>query len=334
MREGVVMKDETDISKSESFGQMKTERIDNEESNKTATENRALLAHLRKLLKTNKFMLKILLAIGLAFAAPGVGLALAPKITASYIVVCFIFLLTGLNLKTNELVSALVNMKFNATIQLYNLGIIPIFAWLIANALRGINALDKDLANGIIVCACLPMTINMVIVLTKSANGDEAAAVFNAAFGNLLGVFVTPLWVLGLIGKSASVDFLHVIIRIVQRVLIPLFVGQVAQYKIPSIRAFVNKHIGKFKAIQEYCLAFIVYCAFCAVARDRRRKNSNKQGPVKIIVTILIQVAILFISMIGAWTLLKFLFQNQPRLRVMGLFGSCQKNCCAWCSSY
>ena len=50
------------------------------------------------------------------------------------------------------------------------------------------------------VAACLPMTVNMVIVLTKASNGDEACALLNASLGNLLGVFVTPALILGYLG--------------------------------------------------------------------------------------------------------------------------------------
>ena len=35
--------------------------------------------------------------------------------------------------------------------------------------------------------------VNMCIVLTDSAGGATASALFNAALGNILGVFLTPL---------------------------------------------------------------------------------------------------------------------------------------------
>jgi len=39
-----------------------------------------------------------------------------------------------------------------------------------------------------------------VFVLTSASNGDEAAAVFNAAFGNMMGIFVSPILILLYIG--------------------------------------------------------------------------------------------------------------------------------------
>jgi sodium/bile acid cotransporter 7 len=36
------------------------------------------------------------------------------------------------------------------------------------------------------------MTINMIVVLTKAAGGDEASALINSTLANLIGVFITP----------------------------------------------------------------------------------------------------------------------------------------------
>ena len=41
------------------------------------------------------------------------------------------------------------------------------------------HATAENAADGMIITSCLPMTINMVIVLTIAAGGSEASAVFN-----------------------------------------------------------------------------------------------------------------------------------------------------------
>lgn len=274
----------------------------------------------------NSFVVNVALALGLAFLAPGVGLGLAPAWTASRFAVGIIFLLTGLGSKSTELVAALANVKFNATVQTFNLGLMPVAAWLLASALKAMNVLDADLANGVIACGALPTTVNMCIVLTKSAGGSEAAAVFNSAFGNLLGVFLTPLWILAFLGGSASVSFADVILKIAQRVLLPLFIGQLARHWLPSVANYVKTHKKALKKVQESLLVFIVYCAFCSIARERYRKNgSARQGPSKIIAMILVQGLFLLAAMAAAWLLLGFLFPLEPELRVMGLFGCTHK---------
>jgi sodium/bile acid cotransporter 7 len=48
--------------------------------------------------------------------------------------------------------------------------------------------------------------MNMLMVITKSAGGDEAAAVFHCAVGNLLGAFVSPFLIFTYLGVDTHVD--------------------------------------------------------------------------------------------------------------------------------
>lgn len=139
----------------------------------------------------NEFLIHVVCAILLAKAYPPLGATyLAPEITATWLAVCFIFLLAGLGLKTQEFSKAFQRLYFNAYVQIFNFGAASAIVYAVSRGLKAAGALSTDLADGMVICASLPMTINMVLVLTKSANGDEAAAIFNAAFGNLVGVFL------------------------------------------------------------------------------------------------------------------------------------------------
>lgn len=268
----------------------------------------------------HSFLCNVILSICVARAAPTVGAKyLAPRVTASQIAVAIIFFLTGLGLRTNELVKALTNYRFNAAVQLFNLGALPLGAWCVAMSLKSAGLLAKGLANGVVVCAALPMTVNMVIVLTKSAGGDEAAAVFNSAFGNLLGVFATPGWVVALLGKSSSVDFLSVLLKLARRVLAPLFVGQCVQKFAPSVAAFAKKHKPRLKKAQELLLTYIVYCAFCLQFR-----GGEAAAVEDVLAMVVVQCLLLFAAMALAWVGLGAL-GFPAKLRVMGLFGCTHK---------
>ena len=107
------------------------------------------------------------------------------------------------------------------------------------------------------------MTVNMVIVLTKSAGGDEACALLNASMGNLLGVFVTPALILGYLGQQSDIKFIDVVLKLLYRVVIPIIFGQILQNFAKSALDFVTKHKPKFGKAQEFCLTFIVYTVFC-----------------------------------------------------------------------
>ncbi len=78
--------------------------------------------------------------------------------------------------------------------------------------------------------------MNMGIVLTKIVGGDKAAAVFNAAFGNFLGVFVSPALILLYLGLSENVNLPSITLKMFLRIILPLFVGQVLRSFVPPPR--------------------------------------------------------------------------------------------------
>lgn len=81
------------------------------------------------------------LAILLAYIYPPIGLALAPEITASWIAVVFIFIMSGLSLKTKEIKKAMGRFGFNLFVQAFNLGVVPAIVFGITRLLINVNAL-------------------------------------------------------------------------------------------------------------------------------------------------------------------------------------------------
>jgi sodium/bile acid cotransporter 7 len=129
------------------------------------------------------FMILAVAALLLAYAYPPLGAVYVyPQITSSYIALITIFLLAGLGLKTKELKNALKSIGFNAFVQIFNFGVDSSIVFGFAVLLKKIGAISDPLAQGMIICGCLSVTVNMVFVLTKNAGGDEAIAIFHAAF--------------------------------------------------------------------------------------------------------------------------------------------------------
>ena len=129
----------------------------------------------------------------------------------------YIFLLSGISLKSSELINALANYKFNLLVQTFSFMLVSVASWGLSRFLLSVGATSQNLADGLTITSCLPMTINMVIVLTKSSNGDEASAVFNAAAGNLMGVFLTPVLVLMYLGESEGINMGQVFLKLGER---------------------------------------------------------------------------------------------------------------------
>jgi solute carrier family 10 (sodium/bile acid cotransporter), member 7 len=182
------------------------------------------------LYQQQEFLILILVAIGLARAYPKLGAVyLQPDITATWMAVILIFLLSGISLRTSELFGTVwYHWKFHILVQLVSLGLVPALVFGISRVLAN-HVISQELADGMVVCACLPMTINMVIVLTKAAGGDEASALVGAVLGNGVGVVLSPLLILGYLGVQGNVQVATVFRNLALRVFVPVVVGQVVQ---------------------------------------------------------------------------------------------------------
>lgn len=275
----------------------------------------------QRLYARHSFLLLVVFAILLAYAYPPLGAVyLVPDVTATWLAVIFIFVLSGMGIKTEEFAKAFTRLSFNAFVQLFNFGAVSGLVFGVSRLLVRAGALPQTLADGMTICASLPITVNMVLVLTKSAGGDEPAAIFNAAVGNLAGVFLSPALILGYLGVSGTVDLAGVFFKLGCRVVLPLAVGQLLRNCVPPVRDFVARHKKRFKKAQECCLVFIVYTVFCKTFRD-----GSDVGVGDVAVMIAVQFCMLGLVMTLAWTLLRLLFRDAPRLQAMGLFGCTHK---------
>jgi sodium/bile acid cotransporter 7 len=110
--------------------------------------------------------------------------------------------------------------------------------------------------------AVLPTTISTAIVFTSLAGGNAAAALVNATASNVLGVFVTPLWVSWLLHvRGEPVPVGPLIRELALMVLLPLAIGQAIR---PIVRRRVDAHRKAAAAFNSAMVLFIVYAAFCA----------------------------------------------------------------------
>eukprot|EP00073_Rattus_norvegicus_P054290 XP_017456703.1 PREDICTED: sodium/bile acid cotransporter 7 isoform X2 [Rattus norvegicus] len=144
------------------------------------------------------FMVGIVVAIGAAKLEPSVGVnggPLKPEITVSYIAVATIFFNSGLSLKTEELTSALVHLKLHLFIQVFTLAFFPTTIWLFLQLLS-VTSINEWLLKGLQTVGCMPPPVSSAVILTKAVGGNEAAAIFNSAFGSFLGIVVTPVLLL------------------------------------------------------------------------------------------------------------------------------------------
>lgn len=281
----------------------------------------SLLTRMGQIYNVHEFVILVLASILAARAYPPLGAYyVAPKITAGWIYVCFIFLLAGLGLKTEEFTKAFQQIWFNLYLQVFNFGVVSGLVYSGCWALQNANLLSTDLAHGMIVCSCLPTTINMVIVLTKAASGDESLAIVNAAAGNMIGVFLSPVLILGYLGVQGDTRLMIVFYNLALRVVLPITVGQVIRKTMPRVVAYQKRHKRWFRKLQEYSLVFIVYTVFC---RTFERGKQSTVGEIFLMILFVFLFLLFFMAL--AWVSSGLLFGTQPEVRIVALYGCTEK---------
>ncbi|XP_032268838.1 sodium/bile acid cotransporter 7 isoform X1 [Phoca vitulina] len=208
------------------------------------------------------FMIGIVLAIAGAKLEPSIGVnggPLKPEITVSYIAVATIFFNSGLSLKTEELTSALVHIRLHLFIQIFTLAFFPATIWLFLQLLS-ITPINEWLLKGLQTVGCMPPPVSSAVILTKAVGGNEAAAIFNSAFGSFLGIVITPVLLLLFLGSSSSVPFTSIFSQLFMTVVVPLIIGQIVRR---YIKDWLERKKPPFGAISSSVLLMIIYTTFC-----------------------------------------------------------------------
>uniref|UniRef100_A0A3P9IBB7 Sodium/bile acid cotransporter n=1 Tax=Oryzias latipes TaxID=8090 RepID=A0A3P9IBB7_ORYLA len=217
-----------------------------------------LLARLRK----EWFIVGIVLVILSAKLQPSFGVKggpLRPEVTIAYIAVSLIFFNSGLSLKTEELTSALLHVRLHLFVQSFTLIFFPLAVWLLLQLLQ-LSSIDQWLLRGLQTVSCMPPPVSSAVILTKAVGGNEAAAIFNSAFGSFLGIVVTPVLLLLFLGSSSSVPFTSIFSQLFMTVVVPLILGQVCR---GFLRDFLERRKPPFGAISSAVLLMIIYTTFC-----------------------------------------------------------------------
>ncbi|KAF9290852.1 hypothetical protein BGZ68_005924 [Mortierella alpina] len=219
----------------------------------------------------NWFLLGLVVVIILARYFPGWGRTggpIRPEYSVKYGITSCIFLLSGLSLKTKDLLTSAMNYRAHLLVQLTSFIIIPLFVKAITS-LIGLSGLNATLLAGMAVTSATPTTISSNVVMTANSDGNESLALFNAALGNLLGVFISPLIVLVLLHSTPQtpsgkhgLDYATILRDLGTTILVPIIVGQVYLYFFPKSIAWAKKKVH-FPTLNSSCLLILVWTVFC-----------------------------------------------------------------------
>lgn len=212
--------------------------------------------------KKHWFLIGIVVVILSAKLNPSIGAKgglLKPEYTVKYIAVSFIFFNSGLSLRSEDLTRAITRVRLHAFIQGFTLLFVPAFVYMLTSALK-YTSMNHWLVQGLRVVGCMPPPVSSAVILTKAVGGNEAAAIFNSAFGSFLGIVVTPLLLYAVIGSTSTVPFTTVFIQLSITVVVPLVVGQCLR---TCVKDWMERNKPPFGTLSSCTLLLIIYTTFC-----------------------------------------------------------------------
>ncbi|KAJ6164817.1 hypothetical protein N7470_003489 [Penicillium chermesinum] len=225
----------------------------------------------------------LLIGIGvacvLAYFFPNVakhGGVIRSEYSVLYGVIAIIFLISGLSIERRKLFLQLLNWRLHLTVQVTSFLFIPALVLAVVYAVlagdKG-GQIDRAVLAGYIFTACIPTTIASNVVMTRSAGGDDAAALVEVLIANIFAPFVTAAWTVTLIPRTPEFDswrygggnlgsmYKNVFQQLGLGVLLPLFVGQLVRWTWPNQTAKVLAKT-KLPKLGSVCMLLLVWTTF------------------------------------------------------------------------
>lgn len=212
----------------------------------------------------NWFILGILLVVTLGLVASETGRRLNPDSITTSAIVLVQFLILGFTVPTESVVRGLAGWRFHVVVQVAIFAVVPLFFVLTSLPLRGI--LGPGLMTGVMALAVLPTTVSSCVVFTQVAGGNVAAALFNSALSNAVGVLLSPL-LLSLLLSGAGQglpreQMLAVFVDLAGRMLAPAAVGQLLRL---GFAGFADRNRRRFGVLAN---SLVLVTVFFAVSKS------------------------------------------------------------------
>ncbi len=219
----------------------------------------------------NAFFFLMIGAITLAWLGPSVGTSEGvlhlPAIAGFGVSVIFFFY--GAKLSPESLLHGLTKWRLHILVQLSTFVLFPLTI-VIARMIFP-DYFASNIGLGIFYLAALPSTVSSSVVMVSIARGNIAAAIFNASISSILGIFITPLLMSGILEKSQpDFDITHTILLLCLQVLLPVILGLLLHRKLGH---WVSHYKIALRNFDQFIILLIVYTSFCESFSDNQFKN-------------------------------------------------------------
>ncbi|KAG2218400.1 hypothetical protein INT45_011588 [Circinella minor] len=221
------------------------------------------------------FLLGLSFVIGMAWLFPDVGKTngtIQAQYTIKWGAVIIIFLLSGLGIDVRVMLKTFLKWRLHLVIQGNNFLVMPFLMYgIILMLIQGHFKLNTAVYKGWMIAMSTSTTVSSNVVMTRNAKRNDSGALFNAAFGNLLGIFVCPA-LMTVFQQDPRVfppdtphgkpNYINILRTLGFTVRLPLVVGQIIRFLFSErVKRIATKL--RFPIINNLALLLLVWSVFC-----------------------------------------------------------------------
>uniref|UniRef100_T1JCE5 Sodium/bile acid cotransporter n=1 Tax=Strigamia maritima TaxID=126957 RepID=T1JCE5_STRMM len=251
---------------------------------------------IKKIIRNNWFIFALILCIFLANIRPEIGEK--GGVWCPFLDI----IITGLSLKTEDLIKAVTQIRLHLLIQGFSLIIIPFCIFVITELLSTLSV-DEWLLKGLMSVSCLPPPVSSAVILTKTVGGNE-------------GLIVTPISLLYGVGITSVIPISSTIAQLTITVTLPFILGQITHL---YMKKSPTRSQVAFNNLNSCLLLFIIYTTFCEsfVQRDFTLERKTIIFII-FIVALIIQINICALIPTGI-PMLRLMFSDLPHLSTLSI---------------
>lgn len=241
----------------------------------------------------DRFTLYLIVTVTLASLVPAHGQGVAIFNGITNLAVALLFFLHGARLSRDAVVAGITHWRLHATIFSATFIMFPLLGLALKPVLQPL--VTPELYMGVLFLCCLPATVQSAIAFTSMARGNVPAAVCSASASSLLGIFITPLLIGGVIASAVNVPIsFDAVVKIMLQLLLPFVLGQLLR---PWIGSWVYKRKNALKFVDQGSILLVVYSAFSEAVNEGLWRDTPAPALLGLL---LICVVILALALVGS----------------------------------
>ncbi len=214
------------------------------------------MAKLRILFDNFTLALLAVMAIATVFPCEGRGAVFFDWLTT--LAIALLFFMHGAKLSREAILAGAGHWRLHLLVFACTFVLFPLLGLALKPLLTPL--VGTELYLGMLYLCALPATVQSAIAFTSLARGNIPAAICSAAASSLIGIFLTPVLVLLLMGVEGEAgSTLDSIGKIVMQLLVPFVAGQIARR---WIGARVTRNKGWLKSVDQGSILLVIYVAF------------------------------------------------------------------------